>query len=619
MEMKLKTRHKKCATGESMARLLKTDQAGSSRAIKPTLLMTICAATILTFGSVSIYGLALAQSPAHEVIYVNGDILTMEGDVPTYAQALVEKGGLIAFVGTRAEAARAFPTAQRRDLHGKTLLPGFIDAHGHLYLTGFFTSMANVMPGPDGPGSSHEAVVASTKAWMESETGKLFIRRFGWVLANGFDHSLMQEHTPPTADVLDRISTDYPVLMIHQSGHIGAVNTKGLELAKITRDTPDPAGGVIQRKADGSPNGVLEEAAFNAVANTILVKADAQIDALALERGQDLFARNGFTTAEDARAFPNITGALAAAATDKRLKLDVISYPDIVANAGALNSPFYRADRAYSEHYRIGGVKISLDGSPQAKTAWLTTPYLIHPPHTEEGYKGYAAMPDEKAFELFDRAASQGWQILCHANGDAAIDQCLNGMAHAQTVRPNPDHRSVVIHAQTMRADQVVRLAQLGGLPSFFSAHTFYWGDWHRDSVLGNPRAQRISPTRDALNLGMTLTSHHDSPVILPSAMRLVDAAVNRTTRTGRVLGPEQRLTPFEALKSITIWAARQHFEEDSKGTLRVGKRADLTILAANPLKVRSATINTISVEATIKDGHTIFCANPRARRAVCE
>jgi predicted amidohydrolase YtcJ len=552
-------------------------------------------------------------------LYWNGDILTMEGELPTYVEALVERDGVIVFAGSRREAILAFPQAQRRNLRGKTLVPGFIDGHGHLYLTGFLTSMANVMPGPDGPGSSHSAAVASTKAWMETPDGKLFIARFGWVLANGFDHSLMREGTAPTADVLDQISTKYPVMMIHQSGHIGAINTKGLEIAKISRDTPDPEGGVIQRRADGTPNGVLEEAAFSAVGNMILTRADAQIDAMSIARGQDMFARNGFTTAEDARAFPNITRALASAATEQRLFLDVISYPDITINAGAMAKPFYRSDRSYTNHYRIGGVKISLDGAPQAKTAWLTIPYHVHPPHTDDDYKGYGALPDQKVFEMFDQAASNGWQILCHANGDAAIDQCLNGMAHAQTTYPNPNHRSVVIHAQTMRADQVTRLAQLKGLPSFFAAHTYYWGDWHRDSVLGEPRAQRISPTRDALNAGLTLTSHHDSPVILPNAMRIVDATVNRTTRSGRVLGPEQRLTPFEAMKSVTIWGAIQHFEENDKGTLTVGKRADLAVLSANPLKVRPAIINTIRVIATIKDGRAIFCAAPQQHAKVCE
>lgn len=557
---------------------------------------------------------AQQSSATSGTLYFNGDILTMEGPQPAYVEALVEQDGKILFVGSLADARQLAPHALARNLQGKTLLPGFIDGHGHVYLTGFFNSMANVLPAPDGPGKDYNALVRTTKAWMNSETGKLFIKTFGWVLANGYDHALMPEGEPPTAAVLDRITTDYPVLMLHQSGHIASVNSKALEVAGFTRSTIDPQGGVIRRKTDGSPDGVVEESALSAVANLILPKANAATDALVIARGQDMYIRNGYTTGEEARAFPNITTALERAAREGRLKLDVISYPDIAANAKAMDSADYRPDRSYRDNYRIGGVKISLDGSPQAKTAWLTHPYHVPPPHVEVGYKGYAAMPEERAFAFFDLAASKGWQIICHANGDAAIDQCLDGVTYAQKGHPNSDHRSVIIHAQTMRNDQVARTKELGALPSFFAAHTFYWGDYHRDSVLGTPRAERISPTRDALDAGLTLTSHHDAPAILPNAMRVLDATVNRTTRTGKILGPAQRLAPYEALKAITIWGAIQHFEEAEKGSLAVGKRADFAVLSANPITIKPMSIKDIRVVATIKDGRTIHCADMRKK-----
>jgi predicted amidohydrolase YtcJ len=228
-------------------------------------------------------------------------------------------------------------------------------------------------------------------------------------------------------------------------------------------------------------------------------------------------------------------------------------------------------------------------------------------------------MSDEKALGYFKLAASKGWQIICHANGDAAIDQCLNSIEAAQKEYPNPDHRSVIIHAQMMRADQVTRMKALGALPTFFAAHTLYWGDYHRESTLGSPRAERISPTRDAINAGLTLTTHHDSPVIMPNAMRIVDATVNRTTRTGKTLGPEQRLTPFEALKAVTIWGALQHFEDASKGTLTLGKRADFAVLSDNPLKIAPSKIKTIRVTATIKDGQRIYCAPDQTHITICK
>jgi predicted amidohydrolase YtcJ len=570
----------------------------------------------------------LLLAPEHDVhageraarpsLYFNGPILTMEGDAPEYVEALVEQDGVIVFAGLLAEARKQYPSATRRNLKGLTLMPGFIDSHGHMYLTGLLLSMANVLPEPDGSAGDYDDLVRTTRAWMESPTGKQFIATFGWVLANGYDHTMLREGDHPTADVLDRITTKYPVLMLHQSGHMAALNHKGLEVAGLTRDTPDPAGGVVRRGPDGAPDGVIEEIVVTQVGNKIIGRVNAAIDAMVIDKAQQLYTSFGFTTAQEARAFPSVSTALAQAARDGKFRIDVITFPDIAANAKALESEFWRADHQYRQHYRIGGAKISLDGAVQGKTAWLSHPYHIAPPHTDADYRGYPAMPDAKALEHFTLAASKGWQIVCHANGDAAIDQCLNSIEAAQTLYPNPDHRSVVIHAQTMRTDQVLRMKALGAVPTFFAAHTFYWGDYHRESSLGSPRAERISPTRDAINAGLTLTTHHDSPVIMPNAMRIVDATVNRTTRAGRTLGPEQALTPFEALKAVTIWGAVQHFEEGSKGTLTPGKRADLVVLSANPLTIEKSRIKTITVSATIKDGTPVHCKPEMARTAIC-
>ncbi len=552
-------------------------------------------------------------------LYFNGPILTMEGEQPEYVEALVEQDGTIAFAGSLKEAKKRFKGAKGRNLQGQTLVPGFIDGHGHLYLTGLLLSMANVLPEPDGAATDFDALVGITRDWIDSDTGKAFIKTFGWVLANGYDQTMLREGEHPTADVLDRISTEYPVLLIHQSGHVAALNHKGLEVAGLTKDTPNPAGGVIRRNADGTPNGVIEESAVTQVGNPILSRVNAQINAMAIDKGQDLYARFGYTTAEEARAYPSVSAALEQAARDRNFRIDVIGYPDIAANVKAMNSSFWSADKHYTNRYRIGGAKISLDGAVQGKTAWLTHPYHIVPDHTGPDYVGYPAMPDDKALGLFNLAASKGWQIICHANGDAAIDQCLNSIDAAQKAHPNLDHRSVIVHGQTMRADQVARVKALAALPTFFAAHTFYWGDYHRESSLGSPRAERISPTRDAINAGLTLTTHHDSPVVMPNAMRIVDATVNRTTRSGKVLGPEQRLTPYEGLKAVTIWGAIQHFEESSKGTLTVGKRADLAVLSDNPLKIPAAQIKTIRVTATIKDGLAVYCAPEPGRAAICQ
>ena len=550
---------------------------------------------------------ALASTPSGgAALYYNGDILTMEGDMPTYVEALVEQNGRIAFTGTLRDARKLFPHARRRNLAGRTLLPGFIDGHGHYYITGLSALMANVLPPPDGPAAGFDTLVAMTRAWMESAQGKYFIDTFGWIVANGYDDAQLREGRHPTAAILDQISTDLPVLAIHQSGHVGCLNTKALAIIGYTSETPDPKGGVIRRLPDGSPEGLVEEAAYNKVAYQILARTTPAIERDCLVAAQAAYVAGGYTTAQEARALPNMTKALELAASDGALGIDVVAYPDLVANAAAMSSRFYRKDHSYQGRYRIGGAKLSLDGSPQAKTAWLSKPYHIVPHGEAPDYRGYQALSDEKLRSLVAQAGAHQWQLLFHANGDAAIDQLLDSLDATPVAAGWDKLRPVLIHGQTLRKDQVYRMARLRVLPSLFPAHTFYWGDYHRQSVLGAERASRISPSRDVLDAGLTMTSHHDAPVIRPNAMRVLDATVNRTTRSGYLLGADQRLTAYEALRSLTAWAAYQIFEEASKGTLSVGKLADLVILSANPLKVKASDIHSIKILGLIKEGRAL-------------
>jgi predicted amidohydrolase YtcJ len=167
-----------------------------------------------------------------------------------------------------------------------------------------------------------------------------------------------------------------------------------------------------------------------------------------------------------------------------------------------------------------------------------------------------------------------------------------------------------MIHAQTLRIDQLEEMKKLGIIPSFFPAHTFFWGDWHRDEVLGPERAKNISPTMSAESMGLPYTIHNDAPVVPPNIIFLMHTAVNRTTRTSEVLGPGQRISAESALKAVTIWAAYQHFEEDIKGSIEVGKMADFVVLSENPLTVAPTNISEIEVLETIKEGKSIFVKN---------
>ena len=177
---------------------------------------------------------------------------------------------------------------------------------------------------------------------------------------------------------------------------------------------------------------------------------------------------------------------------------------------------------------------------------------------------------------------------------------------------PNRKLRNVMIHGQFLRLDQVKKLKQLEIFPALYPMHTFYWGDWHRDSVAGLARANNISPTGWLMDENMMFTIHSDAPVTFPNSMRLIDSAVNRTTRSNAVLGKEQRIEPLDAIKAMTLWAAYQHFEEDIKGSLEVGKNADLVILDKNPLSVAPNLIKDIRVLETIKDGDVIYLSPGR-------
>jgi len=284
-----------------------------------------------------------------------------------------------------------------------------------------------------------------------------------------------------------------------------------------------------------------------------------------------------------------------------RLQIDLVSYPDV------LEVEDVQPSMTYSNRYRVGGVKLTIDGSPQGKTAWLTEPYFVPPEGQPADYRGYAAIDGQTANEAVEKAFANGWQILVHANGDAASDLFIAAVRLAKERHPDVDNRPVLIHGQVLREDQVDALDELQIFPSLFPMHTFYWGDWHRESVLGPERAENISPTGWVLERDMIFGSHHDAPVANPDAMRVLSATVTRTTRSGRVLGPEHRVPVATALKALTIWPAWQHFEEDSKGTIEVGKLADFVILAENPLTVDPDRLADIQVVETIKEGVSIY------------
>ena len=541
-----------------------------------------------------------SENPA--TVYFGGDILTMVGDEPAYVEALVVRDGLIQFAGNADEAMKdAGSGHQMIDLGGKTLLPGFIDGHAHFANFSAQAIGAILLPSPDASVDKMEDLIATLKAWNTPENRALT----GWIFGTGFDDSVLEEKRFPTKDDLDQVSTEFPIMIMHISGHFAVVNSIGLEILGITAETPNPEGGIIRREPNSNePNGVLEELAAIPHMLKAMSPKSGEANQLFFDAGQEMALSYGYTTAQEGRAMQNHE-LLAGMADKGKLKLDVVSYIDYLFVDQYM--PTKWNSTAYSNHYRIGGMKVTLDGSPQGRTAWRTQPYLIPPDGAAKDYAGYPAIPSDSALtEIYRKAFVNNWQTLTHTNGDAAVDQMIRTLKPLFEEYGNEDRRFVMIHGQYVRFDQLDELAQMKIIASLFPLHTFYWGDWHKQ-IIGDSLGNTISPTRTALDKGLNITIHSDAPVALPNLMRVVWTAANRVSRSGQIIGEAERLTPYEALQAITTWSAYQHFEEGIKGTLEMGKLADLVILDKNPLKVDVDDIKDIQVMETIKEGTTVF------------
>ncbi|HMT43121.1 MAG TPA: amidohydrolase [Chakrabartia sp.] len=528
-------------------------------------------------------------------LYSGGPIITMEGDAPRTEEALAVRDGRILAVGPLDQVARvAGKKPVLIDLKGRTLLPGFIDAHGHVSSVGQTASLAQLAPPPVGKVESIAALQAALRAYTPPPGMPV-------VLGNGYDDSALAEKRHPTRHDLDAVIADKPVLVVHASGHFASANSAMLKMLGITADSPNPPGGVIRREADGkTPDGVLEETAFFSAMKPLMPNS-AEAGIAPLLAGLKIYASNGITTAQDGRVMPEAWPALAEAAKRGALPIDTVALVSFERDW----SPEVRAQigKPYAGRLRIGGIKLTIDGSPQGRTAWLHDPVPVPPAGKGADYKGYPAIDMGQFNAKLAEAAKNNWQVFVHVNGDEAAQALIDGVRTQGLV----GKRTIAIHNQVVRREQLEEQKALDIQPSFFANHTWYWGDWHRDVALGPKRADFISPQASAWALGLRPSAHNDSPVVPPDMMRLIWSSVNRRTQSGDILGPLERISVWRALQQVTINAAWQIHEDGEKGSLAPGKRADLVVLDANPLKADPALLYTIKVVATIKDGKAVY------------
>ena len=565
----------------------------------------------------SVGGGVVNAQPA-DMLFFGGDILTMRGPAPEYVESLAVKDGTILFDGSRADARRHVgPETKTVDLGGRTLLPGFIDTHGHFVYFGKNLVDANLFGCTD---------VADLVTRMRAQAERTPID--GWIVGFGYQARALNEGRPPTSAELDRVSAERPVMVVDSSGHLGAANAAAFTAAGISGDTPDPTGGMFARGTDGtSLLGPMEETALNAVRSR-RPPFTGKLAAEAITGAAEVWASHGQTTAMEAGlGLGNDDIGIVLEAIDRRLlPIDLYlaakdsALDDTLAAAYGVASQYnpqaggivekLRAarpdlDRRYVNRVRLGGVKFWLDGS--LDTAWFTQPYTQNPPGKTGAFAGYRQIPDDVLDAVFAKYWPTELQIHIHMNGDAAADQALAAIAKAVKQHGMRDHRPVFVHATWLRLDQIEKMRQYGAIPSFLTAGIIPGGD-AVVKLWGPERSAGAMASRTFLRAGLPFTYSHDAPVSpVPSILALVDAGVNRLSGSGQVVGPDERIPPYDALRAVTATAAYQLKEEKMKGTLEPGKLADLVILDRNPLKVEATAIKDIVVVETIKEGRTVF------------
>lgn len=538
-----------------------------------------------------------------QTLYYNGTILTMENHMPQ-AEAVLTQDGRIMAVGSWQELKeKAEKKARLADLLGNVMMPGFIDPHSH-----FTACASHTMEVDLGSAGSFDDIISCVRQYIADKN----IPEGDWVIAAGYDHNRLKEGCHPRRKVLDQAAPRNPLILKHQSGHMGAFNTMALNILEITADTQAPQGGVIEVEG-GLPTGYMEENAFVGYQGRIPMPS-AEDFLKAYGRAQELYASYGITTVQEGMMTEQLAPLYKMLLQSGLLKVDLVSYMDITRSQ-PMKDVFGEHIKHYKGHMKIGGYKMFLDGSPQGRTAWMRRPYEKAEGTGEpDGYRGYNTLEDSQVRDHILLAEMEDMQLLAHCNGDMAAKQYMEQMEQVYRElekggKPGffrGDIRPVMIHAQLLGPDQLEQVKALGIIPSFFLAHVYHWGEIHIRNF-GVDRASRISPAGSALKAGIRFTLHQDSPVVAPDMMETVWCAVNRRTRDGKVLGPEERIGVWDALKAVTINGAYQYFEENEKGSVAIGKKADFVILDRNPLTADREELRDIRVLATVKEDRLLW------------
>ena len=534
-----------------------------------------------------------------DLAMINGKIVTVDPD-DSVAEALAAKFGRIIAVG-RNEAIKALISGETRviDLHGRTVLPGLIDSHCHMMARGARRVMGVLDLSQEAGVRSIEDIKARIKEKAESTP------EGEWIFGDLEDDSKLLEKRHPTRCDLDEAALHHPVMISTVGGHFYITNTKALEMAGITEETPDPVGGVFERNSEGELTGGLYERARMMVMPEYSGREPTRMEAM--EGARTILRENaavGLTCVYDmvnASQIRAVLGLKNRGELPIRVRMDasIELFPEL-KGLGIIQG-------LGGEWVRLCGLKVFFDGAISARTAALSEPYLNRP-----DFYGVMATTREEMRKIILNAYEAGYRISAHANGDRAIEMFLDIMEEVQEKYPRDDPRNRDIHCTVVTSELIRRIKELGILPTIFGAYPYY----HGDKILpafGAERLEWMFAARSFLDAGVKVAAHSDHSASPFPPLMGIHALVNRRTERGVPIGESQKITVKEAIKLYTINAAYHSFDEDEMGSIEVGKYADFVVLGEDILTVPPERIIDIPIDMTIVGGKIVYRREARS------
>ncbi len=547
---------------------------------------------------------AMASNTSVPTVYFNGDILTMEGDAPKYVEAVVVKDDKIAFTGDMREAfAQAGSNAVLKDLKGHTLLPGFIDTWGHFALIAQDTLGVNLAYFSRNPPLTKAQLINKLRA-----EAKVFN---GWIVGTGYSEAMLSDGGLLIAD-LDAAFPRQPLLIENISTLTGMVNSAGLKKLGITKATKAVSGFIPVDPKTGQLTGELIGMPYLEAVAKAVGKYSQNLTFETYRKAEKVYTSHGFTTAQSYEASIADMRNMRLAIEKKIVTIDLIALPtfDIVDEMLASNPNIQFGVYSHRDRgFKVAGIQVPTDGAPQLRLAYFSKPYLDTTGFSKD-WRGFPYYPQALIDKYAKLAYDKNIQYFGYSNGDAGIDMTLAAVSKAITeTGVTEDRRTVIAHSFFARDDQLNDYKKKNILAVSMPNTVWLYGDTF-STTLGGERASNVSPMNSANTKGVKIALHNDTPSSGPNVLFSVWSAVNRKTFSGKILGPEQSISPYVALQGFTMNAAYLYREESNKGSITAGKTADLVVLDQNPLKVDPNEIQNIQVLKTIKGGVEIY-SNP--------